>query len=100
MHLRRCCAGKPGRCDWALRYLEEQECTFDRAQLPQSTLWPAPRSPWFPFDGLTDYLRALGPGVYVGMGWNYRKGKIKRCCFPFLMIRDLSMRIDKACSPS
>jgi|TARA_B110000977_G_scaffold26760_1_gene33486 hypothetical protein len=31
--------------------------------------WPIPKFPVPPFDTLVDYLRPLGPGVYVGKGW-------------------------------
>ena len=33
------------------------------------TWWPIPKFPIPPFDTLVDYLRPLGPGVYVGKGW-------------------------------
>ena len=83
-------AGKDGHCDCRLQYLKKEECTFDREAMPKTSKWPAPgKRHLFPFDGLTDYLRALGPGVYVGLGWNYTaKRKIKRRFLPFLMIQD------------
>lgn len=37
--------------------------------VPSALTWPSPREPLFPFDGLHDYLRVVGPGVLVGRGW-------------------------------
>lgn len=38
--------------------------------LPAGFAWPQPKNHLFPFSGgLKDYLRAVGPGVYVGVGW-------------------------------
>lgn len=59
--------------------------------LPSSRRWPAVRGTRWPFTGLVDYLRPVGPGVYVGCGWksssdpgNYRR------FLHFLLVRDYS----------
>ena len=37
--------------------------------LPETSPWPFPRRHLPPFEGLVDYLRHVGPGVFVGVGW-------------------------------
>lgn len=37
--------------------------------LPETSPWPFPRRQLPPFSGLVDYLRHVGPGVFVGVGW-------------------------------
>ncbi|KAK9817074.1 hypothetical protein WJX72_009087 [[Myrmecia] bisecta] len=60
-----------------LEYLQPDALGLTAADLPPEQHWPAPKGPLYPFSGdLTDYLRPVGPGVYVGVGWKAaRKGK-------------------------
>lgn len=58
--------------------------TLDRLDLDQGTVperLPTPKEPLWPFAGLTDYMRPIGPNMFVGRGWkqpegvrDYRKG--------------------------
>ncbi len=50
--------------------------------------WPPPRPPLPPFGGgLVDYVRAVGPGVYVGSGWKEKRAGQPKEFLYFLMIR-------------
>ncbi|EFN59920.1 hypothetical protein CHLNCDRAFT_49358 [Chlorella variabilis] len=56
-------------CDMRLDYLPPQQLGLARDDLPRS-MWPTPRPHLPPFhEGFTDYLRAVAPGVYVGLGY-------------------------------
>jgi len=58
--------------DVSLEYLEPQELPLRKDDLPRSA-WPAPGPQRYPFNGgLVDYLRPVGPGVFVGCGWKER----------------------------
>ena len=61
--------GEPS--ELAMEYLDAWE---GRRELTQESFpdarWPPPRDPLFPFHGgVTEYLRPVGPGCYVGVGW-------------------------------
>ena len=51
-----------------MSFLRRQETTRLTDCLPEK--WPLPKDPRFPFHGgLTEYLRPIGPGCYIGVGW-------------------------------
>lgn len=58
--------------------------------LPDAS-WPRPKPPRWPFSGgLSDYMRAVGPGVYVGAGWRAprpEKRDVGRRFLTFLLVR-------------
>lgn len=55
--------------DAALDYVSPEELGLELDDLPDSS-WPLPKRHLYPFSGgLTDYIRPVGPGVYVGVGW-------------------------------
>lgn len=59
-------------CDMVLQYLDPDELGLAGDDIPRSA-WPRPRRQRRPFDaGFTDYVRAAGPGVLVGMGYRTR----------------------------
>lgn len=72
-----------------IRFLTKNETERSMTRIPDS--WPTPRDPAFPFDGgLTDYLRPIGPGCYVGVGWKEPRlefGDMGRRFLTFLMIK-------------
>lgn len=52
-----------------ISYLEPDQLGLDSSSLPVAS-WPTPAPQRRPFDlGYVDYVRALGPGVLVGMGY-------------------------------
>lgn len=56
-------------CDMKIEYINPDELPFTSDDIPKSA-WPRPREPPFPFNkGYTDYIRAAGPGVFVGVGF-------------------------------
>lgn len=56
--------------DGSLRYqLATEELNMLRDTLPMNS-WPGPKKPKKFFGNkFTDFVRAIGPGVYVGLGW-------------------------------
>lgn len=55
--------------DLSLDYLAPQQLDLQPDDLPIRS-WPSPREHLYPFScALTDYLRPVGPGVYVGVGY-------------------------------
>eukprot|EP01025_Chloroclados_australasicus_P008498 TRINITY_DN13027_c0_g1_i1.p1 TRINITY_DN13027_c0_g1~~TRINITY_DN13027_c0_g1_i1.p1 ORF type:complete len:254 (-),score=13.20 TRINITY_DN13027_c0_g1_i1:46-807(-) len=77
----------------ALRYRGKASCRFDPSSLPGgSAIWPAIRDPLFPFDStLVDFIRPVGPGVYVGAGWKYPpREPLGRRFLHFLLVRSQS----------
>jgi hypothetical protein len=73
-----------------VRYLSREDRAVDHDELPTHALWPRPRDTFFPFGGgLVDYLRPIGPGVYVGVGWKWRRGRRRaRQFLSFLIVRE------------
>ena len=54
--------------DMQLSYLPLSYLQIEPADIPPGL--PKPREPRWPFSGgLVDYMRAVGPGVFVGRGW-------------------------------
>lgn len=59
-------------CDMTLQYLDPYELGLQSDDIPRSA-WPRPRPQRRPFDaGFTDYVRVVGPGMLVGMGYRTR----------------------------
>jgi hypothetical protein len=59
-------------CDAVLEYEEHEELGLAPGELPKAG-WPRPRLNPRPFDaGFTNYVRAAGPGVLVGLGYRTR----------------------------
>ena len=55
-----------------ITYEEPEALALSEADIP-SRSWPRPRRPRRPFDaGYTDFIRAAGPGVFVGLGYRTR----------------------------
>ncbi|KAL4447433.1 hypothetical protein ABPG75_004652 [Micractinium tetrahymenae] len=74
-------------CDMTLQYLPPDRLGLNRDDLPRS-LWPAPRPHLPPFhEGFTDYLRAVAPGVYVGLGYRTTATEVNEPLY-FLMVQD------------
>ncbi|KAI3429313.1 hypothetical protein D9Q98_005408 [Chlorella vulgaris] len=74
-------------CDVTLRYLPPQQLGLSRDDLPRSG-WPQPRAHLPPFhDGFTDYLRAVAPGVYVGLGYRTASTEFNAPLY-FLMVHE------------
>eukprot|EP00210_Caulerpa_lentillifera_P006432 g6144.t1 len=55
--------------DFSFEYLMKAETSItSKDQSPD--FWPEAKDPVFPFNGrLTEYIRCVGPGCYVGIGW-------------------------------
>lgn len=74
-------------CDMTLQYLPPDRLGLDREDLPRSA-WPRPRPHLPPFhEGFTDYLRAVAPGVYVGLGYRTASTEVNEPLY-FLMVQD------------
>lgn len=59
-------------CDMVIRYEDPEGLPFRNEDIPRSS-WPKPKRQIKPFDlGYTDYVRAVGPGVFVGVGFRTR----------------------------
>ncbi len=75
--------------DLQLTYSDPASLRLDGADLPPH--WPSPRDPLPPFSGgLVDHMRAVGPGVFVGVGWKApREGKreLGRRFLHFVMVK-------------
>jgi len=74
--------------DVSLDYLEPENMPLTREDIPRSA-WPTPGKHRFPFDGgLVDYMRPVGPGVFVGCGWKETldAGMIGEQFLTFLMV--------------
>lgn len=74
----------------ALRYRKREDLPFDVSELPGA--WPGPKDPLFPFSAdLVDFLRPVGPGVYVGQGWMLTDDDPNgRQFLPFILVRSPS----------
>lgn len=58
-----------------LEYLPLDRLGLPAELVPKGAGLPAPRDPRWPFSpGLTDYMRPVGPGVFVGRGWSPAEG--------------------------
>ena len=69
------CAATGELADVSLEYLPASTLALEHKHLPDAPRWPEPaeHQRW-PFDGgLVDYLRPVGPGVFVGVGWYARE---------------------------
>ncbi|KAI7838681.1 hypothetical protein COHA_007483 [Chlorella ohadii] len=74
-------------CDMMLQYLPPDQLGLSKDDLPRS-LWPAPRPQLPPFhEGFTDYIRAVAPGVFVGLGYRTRATEVNEPLY-FLMVHD------------
>lgn len=74
-------------CDMTLQYLPPDRLGLGAEELPRSS-WPRPRRHLPPFhDGFTDYVRAVAPGVYVGMGYRTASTEVNEPLY-FLMVQD------------
>ncbi|KAK9909479.1 hypothetical protein WJX75_002916 [Coccomyxa subellipsoidea] len=74
--------------DLQLEYLNEEQLGLQPADVPSSGRWPHIRPPRWPFNGgLVDYLRAVGPGVYVGVGWKQPGTAKAKRFLHFLLVR-------------
>ncbi len=70
-----------------LQYLPPDQLGLSKDDLPRS-LWPAPRPQLPPFhEGFTDYIRAVAPGVFVGLGYRTRATEVNEPLY-FLMVHD------------
>ena len=75
----------------AMEYLDAWEGRhLQREGLPDAK-WPLPSDPPFPFHGgVTEYLRPVGPGCYVGVGWREPRlefGDIGRKFLTFAIVK-------------
>eukprot|EP00884_Botryococcus_braunii_P015744 jgi/Botrbrau1/2853/Bobra.0036s0003.1 len=62
--------------------------------LPTCRRWPPITSTRWPFAGLVDYMRPVGPGVYVGCGWkDPKQSLVYSKFFYFLLVRDYSSEL-------
>jgi len=70
-----------------LRYCRADELALEREDLPER--WPLPADPRFPFSAdLVDFVRPVGPGVFVGLGWTRPDSREQgRKFLHFLMVR-------------
>ncbi|KAK9804587.1 hypothetical protein WJX73_003329 [Symbiochloris irregularis] len=77
--------------DMSLEYLPGEKLHLDPQQLPSTPRWPVPSAnvPWPFSQGLVDYLRPIGPGVYVGVGYKQDTGGADKQFLYFVMARRL-----------
>ena len=84
------CADTKGAIKHISRNHVLPRATCRMQDLPNAS-WPRPKPPRWPFSGgLSDYMRAVGPGVYVGAGWRAprpEKRDVGRRFLTFLLIR-------------
>ena len=79
-------AGTNTLTDAQLQYLPLEFMHIQSHDLPQG--FPQPKEPRWPFSGgLTDYMRAVGPGVLVGRGWKQTSSKGIGFLY-FLLVRE------------
>jgi hypothetical protein len=67
-----CYAGTTSPTEVRLEYQSLDRLELDRGSVPESL--PTPKEPIWPFGGLTDYMRIVGPGMFVGRGWKQADG--------------------------
>ena len=74
-----------------LEYLEARECRDWKLEWLTDAKWPLPKDPPFPFSGaVTEYVRPIGPGCYVGVAWSAPKWEfndVGRKLFTFLLVK-------------
>ncbi|KAK9819482.1 hypothetical protein WJX81_005355 [Elliptochloris bilobata] len=77
--------------DVALEYTPPERLGLTARDLPRGRGWAPPAPLRWPFGGgLTDYMRPIGPGVYVGSGWKEpQEGSHELGCrfLKFLLVR-------------
>jgi hypothetical protein len=76
----------------SLTYKEPEDLPIKLQELPDDS-WPRPRPHRFPFDGgLVDYMRPVGPGVFVGCGWKETpaSGLVGERFLTFVLVRRLT----------
>lgn len=73
--------------DMSLEYLSGDSLALRPESLPSAGRWPQPALDHrWPFNGgLVDYVRPVGPGVYVGVGWKLGKGARGKQFLYFIM---------------
>lgn len=75
--------------DVQLDYAVPSSLSLSKEDLPDAS-WPRPKVPRWPFDRqLSDYMRAVGPGVYVGRGWHGAQSEDRpsRQFLSFMLVR-------------
>ncbi len=83
------CTDTGEMADMTLDYGSPEELQLSPGLMPSIRQWPSPQVPRWPFSGgLIDYMRPVGPGVYVGCGWKRGPGskRGKRFLY-FLLVR-------------
>ena len=76
-----------------LEYLDPEAIPLSREDIPRWA-WPTPGPQRWPYSGgITDHMRAIGPGCWIGVGWKApRPGvDVGRRFNTFLLVR----RFDK-----
>ena len=76
----------------SLTYKEPEDLPLKLQDLPDDS-WPRPGPHRFPFNGgLVDYMRPLGPGVFVGCGWKEKpeSGLVGERFLTFVLVRRMS----------
>ncbi len=61
--------------DMQLEYQDLGTLDLGREAVPSSL--PTPKEPMWPFSGLTDYMRPIGPQMFVGRGLRQPKDGLK-----------------------
>lgn len=81
------CADTGELADMSLEYLSGDSLALRPESLPSAGRWPQPALDHrWPFNGgLVDYVRPVGPGVYVGVGWKLGKGARGKQFLYFIM---------------
>ncbi|EIE24458.1 hypothetical protein COCSUDRAFT_61884 [Coccomyxa subellipsoidea C-169] len=80
-------AGTNELSDVQLEYLDER-LGLKPSDVPSTGRWPHNRQPRWPFNGgLVDHLRAVGPGVYVGVGWKHLGTANAKRFLHFMLVR-------------
>jgi hypothetical protein len=61
--------------DMQLEYQDLDTMDLGQEAVPPSL--PTPKEPMWPFSGLTDYMRPIGPQMFVGRGWRQPRDGVK-----------------------
>ena len=76
--------------DLQLEYLPPNLLNLNAEDLPAAERWPQPGQHRPPFDGgLVDYCRAVGPDVWVGVGWKQDQPGPGERFLHFLLAREV-----------